>query len=166
MGGCYLSSYTRFTEMTQEQTLSACWSLSLVCTGRSTVHHMQYYLSENQIRLHCCLSFSRICQDSWPHFDTTHQFPVWYSQRATYIKWMATSEQHWLQQLFNSVELGNSKPSQLLHQMQQLLGDKASATEGSFMCELFLQCLSAIIRMVLASTNDTTGFEDLTSLTE
>ena len=48
--------------------------------------------------------------------------------------------------------------------MQQLLGDKASSIDQSFLRELFLQRLPANIRMVLASTPDTTGLEDLAQL--
>ena len=48
--------------------------------------------------------------------------------------------------------------------MQQLLGDKASPIDQSFLRELFLQRLPANIRMVLASTLDTTGLEDLAQL--
>ena len=50
--------------------------------------------------------------------------------------------------------------------MQQLLGDKASTIDQSFLRELFLQQLLANIRMVLASTPDTTGLEDLAQLTD
>ena len=78
----------------------------------------------------------------------------------------AASEQRRLQQLFNAEELGNRKPSQLLHRMQQLLGDKATTTDGAFMQELFLQRLPSNVRMVLASTPDTGNITQLTQLAD
>ena len=74
----------------------------------------------------------------------------------------ATSEQRRLQQLLNSEELGDCKPSQLLRRMQQLLGDKATIIDQSFLCELFIQRLPPMVRMVLASTDKMT----LTKLAE
>ena len=71
------------------------------------------------------------------------------------IKQTAASEQQRLQQLFNTEELGDRKPSQLFHHMQQLLGDKANKTDGAFMRELFLQCLPSNVHMVLTYTPDT-----------
>ena len=51
--------------------------------------------------------------------------------------------------------------------MQQLLGDKASSIDQSFIRELFLQRLPANIHiMVLASTPDTMGLEDLAQLAD
>ena len=79
------------------------------------------------------------------------------------IKRTSASEQKRLQQLLNAEELG---PSQVLPHMQQLLGDKANAINKSFLCELFLQQLPANIRMVVASTPDTTGLEDLAQLAD
>ena len=59
--------------------------------------------------------------------------------KSQLIRCTAASEQQKLQQLINSEELGDHKPTQLLRQMQQLLGDKlGSADLQSFLRELFL----------------------------
>lgn len=52
--------------------------------------------------------------------------------------------------------------------MQQLLGDKASSTDSSFLRELFLQRLPANVRMILASTMDesSTDLERLADLAD
>ena len=82
------------------------------------------------------------------------------------IKQTGASEQWRLQQLFNTEELGDRKSSQLLHRMQQLLGDKANTTDRAFMRELFLQRLPSNVQMVLASMPDTENITELAQLTD
>ena len=86
--------------------------------------------------------------------------------RNQLIKRTAASDQCRLQQLLHSEELGDRKPSQLLHRMQQLLGDSAAATDSAFVRGLFIQRLPANVRMVLASATDSTSLEDLAQLAD
>lgn len=82
------------------------------------------------------------------------------------IKRTTASEQRKLQLLFTSEELGDKKPTQLLRRMQQLLGDRPAMADESFLRELFLQRLPPNVRMVLASTPETTSLPKLAELAD
>ena len=78
----------------------------------------------------------------------------------------AASEQRRLQQVFNTEDLRDRKPMQLLRHMQQLLGDKATALDLSIMRELFLQCLPTNVRLILASTAEAISLQELATLAD
>ena len=85
--------------------------------------------------------------------------------KETLIKRTTASDQRLLQKLFNAEELIDRKPTQLLHRLQQLAGDTPGA-DGSFLQELFLQCLPSNVRMVLVLTRNDTPINKLTQLAD
>ena len=50
--------------------------------------------------------------------------------------------------------------------MQQLLGEKATTTDGSIIKELFMQRLPTNVRMVLAASSDKDSLEELATLAD
>ena len=76
------------------------------------------------------------------------------------------SEQRRLQQLLTVEELGDRKPTQVLRCIQQLLGDKATTMDESFMRELFLQRLPNNVRMVITPSAAALNLEALAQLAD
>ena len=75
------------------------------------------------------------------------------------VERIAASEQNRIKELLCVEELGDRKPSQLLRRMQQLLGEKLSKIDDSFVRQLFLQRLPTNVQMVLASVKDMSLFD-------
>ena len=75
-------------------------------------------------------------------------------------------QQRRLQRLLHSTELGDRKPSQLLHHMRQLLEDVVADADRPLLRELFLQRLPTTVRMVLASTATDTSLEAIAQLAD
>ena len=84
------------------------------------------------------------------------------------IRRTAASAQRKLQQLISDEELRDCKPTQLLHRMQQLLGDHmdTSSESKAFLRELYLQRLPANVRMVLVSIDTTTELLKLADMAD
>lgn len=74
--------------------------------------------------------------------------------KRTILARKTESETSRLQQLLNTEELGDRRPSQLLHRMRQLLGEQASDANNPILRELFLHRLPQGMRMALAPAAD------------
>jgi hypothetical protein len=85
--------------------------------------------------------------------------------RFQLIQRTTPSQQKRLQQLLSIEELGDRTPSQLLRRLQQLLGDKPTATDSAILREVFLQRLPANVRMILAA-NPSDSLESLATLAD
>eukprot|EP00794_Sanderia_malayensis_P002424 gene2424-biopygen1310 len=80
------------------------------------------------------------------------------------IKRASASEQKRSHQLLISEELGETKPSQLLQRMRQLLGD--SHLEDKLFRQLFLQHVPTNAQLILALSADNVSIEQLASLAD
>jgi len=80
------------------------------------------------------------------------------------VKRTTASEQRRLQQLLSTEELGDRKSMQLLHRMQQLLGD--CPPDETFIHELFLPRLPSNDRIVLTSVSRDTNLEELAQMAD
>ncbi|CAN7937942.1 unnamed protein product, partial [Ixodes hexagonus] len=74
--------------------------------------------------------------------------------KAAILERTMLSERKRLQQLVSAEELGDRRPSQLLRQMQALLGERAATFDSQFLKELFLQRLPPSVQMILATASD------------
>lgn len=71
--------------------------------------------------------------------------------KATILRRTSESEGSRLRQLLTTEELGDRRPTQLLHRMRQLIGGRSLDTHDSLLRELFIQRLPPGMRMILAS---------------
>ena len=80
------------------------------------------------------------------------------------IKRFVGSNQQKLQRLLNELELGDSKPSQLLRRMRQLWC--GGGTDDAILRELFLQRLPGNVRMVLAPSASSITLDNLAEMAD
>lgn len=74
--------------------------------------------------------------------------------KAAILSRTSPSERQRFQGLLSAEELGDRRPSQLLHELQTLLGDAPSATDSRLLKELFLRRLPSSVQMILATASD------------
>lgn len=86
--------------------------------------------------------------------DAPHPEAPYDHLKAAIIQRKSESERSRLQQLLNTEELGDRRPSQLLHRMRQLLGDHGQDLNNPLLRELFLQRLPQNMVLVLAAAAD------------
>lgn len=66
------------------------------------------------------------------------------------LKRLVRSEESRIQELLNSAELGDRRPTQFLRHLQKLLGEKAPSFDDAVLRELFLKRMPASVRIGLA----------------
>ena len=111
--------------LSQAPPILACRSPNLVHASGSPYHHIRCHLTENKVQSHCSFTHTWVhkCQRLNSKIPTDHLYNMLKEQLT---RRTAASEQRWLQQLFNAEELGDRTLPQLLHHLQQLLGDEAN----------------------------------------
>ena len=79
---------------------------------------------------------------------------------------LQTSASARLQELLTKEELGNEKPTNLLHRMKKLLGDKYSSFDTDIFRQLYYQRLPATIQSNLFSVKDKLTIDELAKLAD
>ena len=126
----------------------------MVFPGQSTVHHTRNHIRHNKIHTHVIGSLQpEVSQEVCDLLINPPAENPYTQLKSELVKRTSASEQ-----------LGDRKPTQLQHQMQQLLGK--SQLESSIMTELFLQRLPTNAQLILASSKNTLDTENLTKLAD
>lgn len=76
--------------------------------------------------------------------------------KAAILRRTTDSESSRLRQLLSAEELGDRCPSQLLHRMHQLLGDRPPEGHNNLLRDLFIQHLPTNVQIILASAGAVT----------
>ncbi|KAM7282952.1 uncharacterized protein ISCGN_000149 [Ixodes scapularis] len=98
------------------------------------------------------LGIARPSSSNWA--SPLHMVPKRDPRKAAILDRKTESERSRLQQLLNTEELGDRRPSQLLHRMRQLLGTQNQDPNNHLLRELFLQRLPSTMVPVLAAAED------------
>ena len=81
--------------------------------------------------------------------------------KAELTKRTSASEQRRIQELVSAEELGDHTPSHVLRHIQQLLGNMAGTVDATLLQELFLQCLTTNVRMVITPSAGALNIDEL-----
>ena len=104
----------------------------MVCPG-SPIQHKEHHSTENSIRLCRGPLSPEYAQEVRDLILNPPDVTPHAKLKEALVSRTTASEQRRLQQLFSTEELGDRKPSQLLRRIYQLLGDKVTATDSSFL---------------------------------
>jgi len=86
--------------------------------------------------------------------------------KAELTKHTSASEQRHIKELLSAEEIGDHTPSQVLRQIQQLLGGMTVILDTTLLQELFLQQLPPNVRMVLTPSATDLNIEQLAQLAD
>ena len=133
----------------------------MVCPGRSSICYPRHNGPKHKIRASLSPEFATQVRDLILRVPDTTPYDT---LKRQLIARTAVPQQRRLQQMFNSTELGDQRPTQLLRRMQQLLCQDAAVADGTLLRELFRQRLPANVRMILASSEEASTLEELAAL--
>ncbi|CAN7938082.1 unnamed protein product, partial [Ixodes hexagonus] len=126
---------------------------SLVSSSRGQLPIGQHNITRGTVQPHPSFATLRNCAGGLRHPLTT-SCSLYDALKAAILERTMLSERKRLQQLVSAEELGDRRPSQLLRQMQALLGERAATFDSQFLKEQFLQRLPPSVQMILATASD------------
>ncbi|XP_050030519.1 uncharacterized protein [Dermacentor andersoni] len=130
-------------------------TLAVWFTQVEALFNLRRIPSQRVMYLHVISALSSEVADEFDDFmRAPHPAAPYDDFRAIVLTRKTVSERSRLHQLLNAGELRDCRPSQLLHRIRQLLGDRTQDSESPLLRELFLQRLPQTLVAVLAASDD------------